>query len=84
MDLSVPISGYPYLSEFGVAGLVQLALYVGFVGGVSGSDFEFWFGVLVMGGWWVSGGLRVVGEKRKEEREGEKEREKEALGYQYC
>lgn len=40
LNFSFPITGCPYFSEFGVKGLVELALYVGFVGGVSGSDFE--------------------------------------------
>lgn len=39
-NFSFPITGCPFFSEFGVKGLVELALYVGFVGGVSGSDFE--------------------------------------------
>lgn len=39
-NLSVPIPGSPYFSEFWVGGFVKLVVDVGVVGGVSGSDLE--------------------------------------------
>jgi len=39
-NLAVPVSGCPYFAEPGIEGLVKLALYVGLVGGVAGSDCE--------------------------------------------
>lgn len=73
MDLAVPISGGPYFSEFRVLGFVELALDVGFVGFVSGSDSE------------VSGGVIVVGLEREEEEEseGKEERENETFSNEW-
>ena len=42
-DLAIPISGDPYLSEFRVLGFFELTVEVGFVRGVSGSDYEIGF-----------------------------------------
>ena len=74
-DLAVPVAGGPYFSEPWVEGLVELALYVGLVGGVTGSDSE------VFGGGCCGGGRRVglCGEEvEEEEREGEEEGDEEA------
>lgn len=38
-DLAVPVAGCPYFAEFWVESFVELALYVGFVGCVTGSNF---------------------------------------------
>lgn len=40
VDLSVPVAGGPYLTEIRVEGFVELALDVGVVGGVAGSDSD--------------------------------------------
>ena len=54
-DFSVPITGCPYLTELGVEGLVELAMEVRIVGGVSGSDLEIRGELLsgVVGGYFV-------------------------------
>lgn len=72
-DLAVPVAGCPYFSEFWVKGLVQLALNVGFVGGVPWSDSEV-FGcdmmLLLLLLLWVE-------EVEEEEGEGEEEGDEE-------
>ncbi|QHO03604.1 uncharacterized protein DS421_13g433570 [Arachis hypogaea] len=76
-DLAVPIARGPYFPELRVEGLVELVLYVGVVGGVTGSDFEAGGGG--DGGDGGGGGRRVaglwLGEEVEEEEEGEGEEE---------
>ncbi|QHO59810.1 uncharacterized protein DS421_3g102110 [Arachis hypogaea] len=75
-DLAVPIARGPYFPELRVEGLVELVLYVGVVGGVTGSDFEAGDSGGGDGG---GGGRRVaglwLGEEVEEEEEGEGEEE---------
>lgn len=83
-DLPVPVAGDPNLSQPRVEGLVDLALDVGFVRGVAGSDSDA-SGGYVGYGWRADvtgcgGGpaevLRLKTEDKKENGESEKEREK--------
>lgn len=67
-DFSVPISRGPYLSEFRVEGLVELALDVGLVGGEPGSDTEVGGGEAV---------VRCLKREKCEEGKGEEEGEGE-------
>ena len=72
-DFSVPISGNPYFSEFGVEGLVELALDVGIVGGVARADLdaagEFGGGPL----------MGCLDSEKKEDSQGEGEREEQGF-----
>lgn len=65
-DLAVPVARGPYFAEARVEGFVQLALDVGVVGRVTGSDSE----VVIVGG-----GVMVVLLWRREEVEEEEEEE---------
>ena len=60
LNFSFPITGCPFFfSEFGVKGLVELALYVGFVGGVYGSDFEVPGAISrVFRRWWIGNSVK--------------------------
>lgn len=88
LDFSGPVSGGPYLAEFGVEGLVELALDVWIVGGVTRPDLETrgcaidaWSAV-DGGGWFKDREGGPVREK-EEERYGNKEREKETSWYEW-
>jgi len=75
-DLAVPVARVPYFPEARVEGFVELALDVGVVGRVTGSDSE----VVIVGGGCDGGdgGVTVVLVRRREE--GEEEEEEEGEG----
>ena len=83
MNFSFPITGCPFLSESGIKGLVELALYVGFVGGVSGSDFEVPGAISrVFRRWWIGNSVELEREDKKEHNQSEGERKKKKVnGY---
>lgn len=82
LDLPIPIAGGPYLAELRVEGLVELALEVGVVGGVSGSDLEIGGEVFV---WVCCGGFvegLAWGLDRDEGQERERNEEEEDDGFE--
>lgn len=82
-NFSFPITGCPYFSQFGVKGLVELALYVDFVGAVSGSDFEVPGAISrVFRRWWNGDGVGLEREDKGEDYQSERERKKKkVIGY---
>lgn len=66
MDLAGPVAGGPEFAELGVEGFVELALDVGVVGGVAGSDFEIRV-IRGLGDWFFDDDGGLEGEEEGEE-----------------